>query len=83
MIYGYISKELLAPKAAENIIKCIEDSIFRLEALPYRCSERKVGRYANKGYRQLFVRNFTVVYRIDEDKKYVIIITVKYTPSNF
>lgn len=83
MIYSYISKELLSPETADNIIKGIEDSIFPLEEFPYRCSERKVGIYANKGYRQLFVKNFTIVYRIDEDKKYVIIITVKYTPSTF
>lgn len=82
-IYHYISKELLAPETAEGIIKSIEDAIFALRELPYRCSERKVGIYANKGYRQLFVKNYTIIYRIEEDKKFVIIVTAKYTPSSF
>ena len=49
--------------------------------MPYRGATRKIGRYANAGYRQLFVENYTIVYRIDEDKKLVIIVTVRYTPS--
>jgi addiction module RelE/StbE family toxin len=82
-IYHYISKELLALETAESMINSIENAIFALEELPYRCSERKVGAYANKGYRQLFVKNYTIIYRIKEDKKFVVIVTVKYTPSSF
>lgn len=44
---------------------------------------RKVGVYANKGYRQLFVKNYTIVYRVDNDEKEVMIITVKYSHQNF
>ena len=35
------------------------------------------------GYRQLFVKNYTVIYRVNEKDKAVIIITVRYTPSAF
>lgn len=82
-IYGYIVEEFMTRETAENIVKSIEDSILGLEEFPQRGSERKVGIYANKGYRQLFIKNFTVVYRIDEKLKYVIIVTVKYSPSYF
>ncbi|MGL5674912.1 MAG: type II toxin-antitoxin system RelE/ParE family toxin [Cellulosilyticaceae bacterium] len=82
-IYGYIAKSLMAPMTADNLIEEIEETIFSLEEFPYRGSERRVGVYANKGYRQLFIKNFTVIYRIDESKKYVVIITVKYTPSQY
>lgn len=82
-IYGYIAKKLMVPDTAESIIVDIEGSILSLEEFPYRGSERKSGAYASRGYRQLFVKNFTVVYRIDEAKKYVVIVTVKYTPSQF
>lgn len=34
------------------------------------------GAYAGKGYRQLFVGNDTVIYRIDEKRRQVIVITV-------
>ncbi len=51
--------------------------------MPYRCPERKRGVYANRGYRQLFVENYTAVFRIDEVKKTVIVVTVRYSPSEF
>ncbi|MEF9960956.1 MAG: type II toxin-antitoxin system RelE/ParE family toxin [Clostridium sp.] len=82
-IYGYIAKSLMAPETAGNIMCEMENAIFSLEEFPCRGSERKIGAYANKGYRQLFIKNFTIVYRIDESKKYVVIVTVKYTASQF
>lgn len=44
---------------------------------------RKVGTYVKKGYRQLFIKNFTILYRIDETNKNVIVVTVKYSRSKF
>lgn len=58
-IYAYTAKTLLAPDTAVNLVDEIEESIFNLEQLPYRGVERKIGAYANRGYRQLFVRNYT------------------------
>ena len=67
-IYEYISSTLLVSETAINTIESIEDAIFSLEEPPYRVSERKTGVYAYQGYRQLFVKNFTIIYRIDEAK---------------
>ena len=83
LIYGYISEEFKAPESAKNMVDSIEVMIFGLEEFPYRGAERKVGVYANKAYRQLFVKNYTVVYRIDEKEKQVVIVTVRYSPSQF
>ena len=33
--------------------------------------------------RQLFVENYTAIFRIDEAKKTVIVVTVRYSPSEF
>ncbi len=82
-IYAYTAKTLLAPDTAVNLVDEIEEAIFRLEQLPYRGAERKIGAFAKRGYRQLFVRNYTIVYRIDEAKKQVVIVTVRYSPSQF
>ena len=82
-IYGYIKEEFKEIEIAGNIAKSIEDSILGLEEYPHRGAIRKVGVYANRGYRQLFAKNFTIVYRIDEKMKFVIIVTVKYSSSNF
>ena len=82
-IYNYISQNFEEKEIALKLVNEIEDTIFSLESLPYRGAERKIGLYANKGYRQLFLKNFGVIYRVDEDKKYVIIVTVRYSRSNF
>ena len=82
-IYRYIAEELLAPNTASDTADEIEEAILSLEQLPERGAERKVGIYANKGYRQLFVKNYTIVYRADKESKTVMIITVKYSHRNF
>ena len=82
-IYGYISKELKVPETAKKIVESFEEKILSLEDFPHRGAERKVGAYANKGYRQLFVKNFTIIYRINDKSKHVIVVTVKYSPSAF
>jgi len=82
-IYNYISQNFEEKEIALKLVNDIEYTIFSLESLPYRGAERKIGLYANKGYRQLFLKNFSVIYRVDEDKKYVIIVTVRYSRSNF
>lgn len=81
-IYNYISENLLESSIALSMIKIIEDAILSLDKFPHRGSERKVGKYANKGYRQLIIKNFLIVYRVDEKNKHVIIVTVKYVHSN-
>ena len=82
-IYQYIAENLMAPSVSLRIVTEIESAIFSLDMLPYRGAARKIGRYANKGYRQLFVENYTIVYRIDEKNKQIIIVTVQYSPGNF
>ena len=76
-IYGYIAQTLLEPETASHLLGRLEDAIFSLETLPYRCPERRVGTYANHGYRQLFVEGYTIIFRIDEPKKLVVIVTVR------
>lgn len=80
-IYKYIATNLSNPAAAINLVNEIETAILSLDEMLYRGATRKIGRYANAGYRQLFVENYTIVYRIDEGKKLVIIVTVRYMPS--
>lgn len=82
-IYDYIANTLLEPETAMNQVNRIENAILSLETMRYRCPERKQGVYTHRGYRQIFVDNYTVVFRIDERKKMVIVITVRYSPSNF
>lgn len=82
-IYDHIANTLLEPGTALALVDRIESAILSLETMPYRCSERKRGVYAGRGYRQLFVENYTAVFRIDEREKLVIVVTVRYSQSEF
>lgn len=82
-IYDYIANTLLEPGTALNLVGRLENAILSLETMPYRCPERKRGSYANRGYRQLFVENYIAVFRIDEAKKTVIVVTVLILQVNF
>ncbi|MBD5102077.1 MAG: type II toxin-antitoxin system RelE/ParE family toxin [Subdoligranulum sp.] len=82
-IYAYIAKTLVEPENALGVVNELEQGIYSLETMPKRCPERRIGAYANKGYRQMIIKNYTVVYRIDEKEKNVIIVTVRYASSQF
>ncbi|PKM78464.1 MAG: type II toxin-antitoxin system RelE/ParE family toxin [Firmicutes bacterium HGW-Firmicutes-15] len=82
-IYAYIAETLLETSTAQKLLDVLEKAIFSLEELPKRGAPRKNGAYANKGYRQLFTKNFTLIYRVDETKKQVVIVTVRYSKSQF
>jgi addiction module RelE/StbE family toxin len=82
-IYEYVAKTLMEPGTAVKLIDALEEAIFSLESMPNRGPSRKRGMYANKGYRQLFVGNFTIVYRVVEAKRMVLIVTVRYSKSRF
>lgn len=82
-IYNYIADEFKELGTAEKMADALENAILSLDEMPYRGSIRRTGAFANRGYRQVFVKNFTIVYRIDEVRKQVVIVTVRYTPSSF
>ena len=65
------------------MVTALENEIFSLEQFPERGSIRRVGAYANQDYRQLFVKNYTIIYRVHNDKQEVHIVTVRYAPSQF
>ena len=82
-IYNHIADDFKEIGTAEKMANDLEKAILSLDEMPYRGSIRRTGAFANRGYRQIFVKNFTIVYRIDEVKKMVVIVTVRYTPSSF
>ena len=82
-IYAYIANNLHDQNAAQNIIDEIENAVFSLELMPERGAVRRSGIYANRDYRQLFVGNYIIVYRVKKEEKQVHIVTVRYAPSSF
>ena len=57
--------------------------ILSLDSMPYRCPERRIGAYAHKGYRQLLIKNYVIIYRVNEEKKEVVVVTIRYARSHF
>lgn len=82
-IYRYIAETLLEPGTAQKMAEGLENEILSLAQFPNRCPFRRSGVYANKGYRQLLVKNYTVIYRVDEAAKTVVVVTVRYAASQF
>ncbi len=82
-IYSYVKDEILEPCIAFSLVSLIEKGILELENFPHKGTKRKVGKYADRGYRQIFIKNYTVIYRIDEPLRRVIVLTVRYSSSCF
>ncbi len=74
-IYDYIAYEKLSADVALEQTRRIKMKVLSLNTFPQRHQERLEGQYANRGYRQLLIDNYMAIYKIDEDKKYVDVIT--------
>ena len=82
-IFRYVAKNLQEPGTAASLIDELEAGLLPLSSMPQRCPERQIGIYAGKGYRQLFIKNYTIIFRVEEMTRQVIILTIRYSRSNF
>ena len=81
-IYEYIANEKLAPENARGQIDRIKKAILNLDTFPQSHQERNEGRYAGKGYLQLIIDSYIVIFRIDETNKIVYVVTIQYQGRN-
>lgn len=81
-IYQYIALEKLAPENAKGQVERIKNAILGLNVFPQSHQERDTGRYAGKGYRQLLIDHYIVIFKIDENIKIVTVLTVQYQGRN-
>jgi len=81
-IYSYIAYEKLAPENAKGQVDRIKAAVLGLDTLPQSHQDRLVRRYAGKGYKQLLVDNYIAIFRIDETKKVVWVVTIQYQGRN-
>lgn len=82
-IYSYIKEQLKEPGTAEKMINLLAEEICSLRQFPERGALRRTGLYGNRGYRQLFVKKYVIIYRVLPQKKEVRIVTIRYAPSQF
>lgn len=81
-IYRYIASEKLSPENAKGQVNRIKTAILKLDTFPHSHQKRTEGRYVGKGYRQLLIDNYIAIFRIDEHKKIVTVVTVQYQGRN-
>ena len=77
-IYAYIALEKLASGTAKEQTDRIWAAIQSLETFPFSHQDRQEGKYAGKGYKQLLIDNYVAIFKIDEVKKIVYVVTVQY-----
>lgn len=81
-IYAYIALEKMSPENAKGQTDRIWDAVKSLEQLPESHQDRLVGRFAGKGYKQLIVDNYIIIFKIDKEQNRVYIVTVQYQGRN-
>ena len=81
-IYEYIANEKLTPEYAKGQVDRLKKAVLSLATFPESHQERKEGRYAGKGYRQLLIDNYIAIFRIDEPHKTVYVVTIQYQGRN-
>ncbi len=81
-IFKYIALEKLAPENARGQTDRIRDALKTLSTMPQSHQDRQIGRYGSRGYKQLLVDNYLVIYRIDESQKIVVVVTIQYQGRN-
>lgn len=63
-------------------VKICISRFLSLDTFPQSNQERNEGRYAGKGYRQLIIDNYMAIFRIDEPRKIVYVVTIQYQGRN-
>lgn len=82
-IVSYIAEKLLNPKAASDFLNEVEKCYSYLETNPYIyaiCSEPEL---IMKGYRKAQIKNYLVVFSVDDDTKTVNILRFFYGARNY
>lgn len=66
-IVHYISYDLMAPEAAENLLNDLKAALMKLSVLPKRHSLIDEEPWRSEGVRKIVVKNFLVYYWVDDE----------------
>ncbi len=65
------------------MIELSEKAICSLQEFPERGTLRKSCTFADGNHRQLFVKNYVILYAVFKDKRKVYVKTIRYSKSQF
>ena len=78
-IAHYISYDLMAPEATENLLNSLKSAILKLSVLPKRHSLIDEEPWRSEGVRKIIVKNFLVYYWVDDESNKVQVTAVVYS----
>ena len=68
-IYEYIAEDLYAEKAAKELMGNLENNLLKLKEMPQIYTKIEKLDDLKRNYRRIVIKNFIVLYTVDEDKK--------------
>lgn len=82
-IFEYINYELQNPSAAEKMIDDISAALLDLEDMPKKYSFSQIPELKALGIRKVIVKKYIALFLIDEENKYITVITVFYGARDY
>ncbi len=82
-IYEYISEELYAVGAAKDLMKEVEEEVQKLKYYPKIHIELKKSDELKRNYRKIVIKNYIILYTIDEEENVVFIAHMYYNGRNY
>ena len=82
-IVSYIAHELKNTKAAINFFNDVENSYRHVEENPFMYSLCGDVRLEKEGYRKIPIKNYLIIYRVDEAQKDVFVVRIIYGPRDY
>lgn len=82
-IYLYISKKLYDKVAANSLMKEINNKVMNLSIFPRLYSKLEIPKAKYNTYHKIVVKNYIIIYEVNEKRKKVYIIHIFYARSNY
>jgi len=82
-IIVYITEKLVAPKAASDFADAVYDCYDILESNPFMYEKCRDTKLSKEGYRRAVIKNYVLVYRINEEAKVVVAHRFFYGRQNY
>ena len=82
-IVDYITETLYAPGAAAHFAEAVEKCYANLKEHPYMYAAAVMPELTEKGYRRAPVKNYLILYKVDETAKSVRIHRIFYGARNY
>ncbi|MBS3970275.1 MAG: type II toxin-antitoxin system RelE/ParE family toxin [Clostridia bacterium] len=82
-IVNYIALKLANPTAAASFLDDVEKSYYEVINKPRMYSLCQDVRLSREGYRRIVIKNYLILYRIDDDAKAIHIVRIIYSGRNY